>query len=63
MARSALGAQGIPYEIDAFELAGEVDKAKFDAAPGVEGDWGQGMLATPSPRQKQFPLDLNIVNF
>jgi len=60
---SALGAQGIPYEIDSFQLAGEVNKAQFDAAPGVAGDWSKGLLPTPSPRQKQFPLDLNVVNF
>ncbi len=60
---SVLGSQGIPYEIDAFQLAGEVNKAQFDAAPGVEGEWSKGLLPTPSPRQKQFPLDLNVVNF
>ncbi len=60
---SALGAQGIPYLIDSFQLAGEVNKAEFDAAPGIEGNWGKGMLPTPSPRQKQFPIDLDIVNF
>ena len=27
---SALGAQGVPYLIDSFQLAGEVDKAQFD---------------------------------
>jgi Peptidase family M23 len=60
---SALGAQGIPYVIDAFQLAGEVNKAQFDAAPGVEGDWSKGLLPAPSPRQNQFPMDLNVVNF
>ncbi len=60
---SALGAQGIPYVIDSFQLAGEVNKAQFDAAPGVEGDWSKGLLPTPSPRTKEFPMDLNIVNF
>lgn len=60
---SVLGSQGIPYEIDSFALAGEIPKAQFDAAPGVEGDWSQGLLPTPSPRTKQYPLDLNVVNF
>lgn len=60
---SALGAQGIPYEIDSFQLAGKVNKAEFDAAPGIAGDWSKGLLASPSPRTKQFPMDLNIVNF
>jgi hypothetical protein len=60
---SALGAQGLPYVIDSFQLAGAVSKAQFDAAPGVEGDWGKGLPATPSPRTRQFPMDLNVVNF
>ncbi len=60
---SALGAQGIPYLIDSFQLAGEINKAQFDAAPGIEGDWSKGLLPTPSPRTKEFPLDLNVVNF
>ena len=60
---SALGSQGIPYVIDSFQLAGEVNQAQFDAAPGIEGDWSKGLLATPSSRTKEFPMDLNIVNF
>ncbi len=60
---SVLGSQGIPYVIDSFALAGEVPKAQFDAAPGIEGDWSGGLLPTPSRRQKQYPLDLNVVNF
>ena len=60
---SALGAQGIPYAIDAFQFAGEVNKAAFDAAPTLDGVWNKGLLATPSPRTKEFPLDLNVVNF
>ena len=60
---SALGSQGIPYVIDSFQFAGEVNKAQFDAASGLEGDWGKGLLPTPSPRKTQFPMDLNIVNF
>ncbi len=60
---SVLGSQGIPYEIDSFALNGEVPRAQFDAAPGVEGDWSEGFATKPSPRKKQFPMDLNIVNF
>ena len=60
---SSLAAQGLPYEIDSFALAGEVPRAQFDAAPGVEGDWIEGFATKPSPRTKQYPLDLNIVNF
>lgn len=60
---SVLGSQGIPYEIDAFELAGEVPAKQFEDATGLDGDWSRGLLTTPSLRKKQFPLDLNIVNF
>ena len=60
---SVLGSNGIPYVIDSFELAGEVSAAAFAAATGVEGDWSKGLFPTPSPRHKQFPLDLNIVDF
>ena len=60
---SVLGSNGIPYEIDSFVLAGQVPKAEFEAATGVEGDWGKGLSPTPSPRHDQFPMDLNIVDF
>lgn len=60
---SVLGSHGIPYEIDAFELAGQIPVADFEAATTIEGDWRKGLLRTPSKRHDQFPLDLNIVNF
>lgn len=60
---SVLGSNGIPYAIDSFALAGQVPAADFAAATGVEGDWSKGLFPSPIPRHKQFPLDLNIVNF
>ncbi|MGH9702148.1 MAG: M23 family metallopeptidase, partial [Candidatus Acidiferrales bacterium] len=60
---SVLGSQGLPYVIDSFVLAGQVPVAKFEAAAGVEGDWGEGIFPTLSPRKDQFPLDLAIVDF
>lgn len=60
---SALGANGIPYVIDTFALAGRISTAEFAAAPGVEGDWGKGMLRAVEACHAQFPLDLNIVDF
>ncbi len=60
---SVLGSNGIPYVIDSFDLDGQVPAADFAAATGVEGNWSKGLLPTPSPRQKQYPLDLNIVTF
>jgi len=60
---SVLGSDGLPYVIDHFQLAGQISKEQFAAAEGVEGNWGQGLFADPSPRQNQFPLDLTIVDF
>jgi murein DD-endopeptidase MepM/ murein hydrolase activator NlpD len=60
---SMLGGSGIPYVIDSFELSGHFAEEKFAAAPGVEGNWEEGMLSAPSPRHDQFPMDRNIVNF
>jgi hypothetical protein len=60
---SVLGSNGLPYVIDSFAFDGQISAAKFAAAPGVEGDWGKGRLPTSSPRQRQFPLNLNIVDF
>jgi hypothetical protein len=60
---SVLGSNGIPYLIDAFAIAGQVSAADFAAATGVEGNWSKGILPNPNPRQNQFPLDLDIVDF
>jgi Peptidase family M23 len=60
---SVLGSNGIPYAIDSFALAGKVSAAEFEAAPGVEGDWGRGRMSAPSPHRGEYPLDLDIVDF
>ncbi len=60
--RSVLCSTGIPYVLDSFALAGQVPEKEFAAATGIEGDWSKGRT-TPSPRKKEFPLDLNIVDF
>ncbi|HTL79805.1 MAG TPA: M23 family metallopeptidase [Candidatus Babeliales bacterium] len=60
---SPIAADGIPYLIDAFDLSGQIDIAAFEAAPALAGDWGKGRLAQSEPRQRQFPLNLNIINF
>jgi hypothetical protein len=60
---SPLGSNGVPYIFDVFTLEGQVSEAQYEAAPGVEGVWNQGMLATPSDRHGQFPLNLAIVEF
>jgi hypothetical protein len=60
---SVLGSNGIPYEMDAFDLAGQVPADAFAAADTIEGDWRKGLFPAPKKCQKQFPLDLNIVDF
>ena len=60
---SPMAADGIPYLIDAFDFFGQIDIAAFEAAPGIAGDWGKGGSAKPEPRQREFPLNLNIINF
>jgi Peptidase family M23 len=59
---SVLCSSGIPYALDSFALAGQVPEKEFAAATGVEGDWSKGRT-TPTARKKEFPLDLNIVDF
>jgi Peptidase family M23 len=59
---SVLCSSGIPYALDSFALAGQVPEKEFAEATGVEGDWSKGRT-TPAPRKKEFPLDLNIVDF
>jgi hypothetical protein len=60
---SVLCSNGIPYVFDSFTLTGQVSLAEFATATSVEGDWSKGLLPTPSARHKQYPLDLNIVDF
>lgn len=60
---SVLASDGLPYVIDNFNFAGQVDIAAFDAAPGVEGDWGAGRARQTQPRREQFPLNVNIIDF
>ncbi len=60
---SVLCSNGIPYTIDSFALAGQIFLSDFAKATGVEGDWSKGMFPAPSPRQEQYPMDLNIVDF
>lgn len=60
---SPMAADGLPYVIDTFDFSGQVDIGAFDAAPSLEGDWGKGRIAKPEKRDRQFPLNLNIINF
>jgi Peptidase family M23 len=60
---SVLGSNGLPYVIDSFTVAGNVNAEKFAAATGIEGDWSAGLLPEGTPRRAAFPMDLTIVTF
>ncbi|MGH8233936.1 MAG: M23 family metallopeptidase [Rhodanobacteraceae bacterium] len=59
---SAMGSQGVPYVIDGFTLAGQVDVQRFDKSDVLTGSWGK-RLAKPMVESDRFPLNLNIVDF
>jgi hypothetical protein len=60
---SVLGSDGVPYVIDTFNLAGQIDIAAFEAAPGIEGNWRKGPPGKPERHEREFPLNLNIIDF
>jgi hypothetical protein len=58
---SPLGSEGIPYVLERFALAGRIEG---DVDPSTAGlDFRRFRAAAPSPRERQFPLDLDIVDF
>jgi Peptidase family M23 len=57
---SAIGSNGIPYASDHFRLAGQIPA---DAPGELEGSFTQDLFPHPSAVQRQFPLDLAIVDF
>ncbi len=59
---SGLGASGLPYVVDHFDLVGQVDFDQWQKSPGVEGHWGK-YFAKPKPQDDRFPLNLNIIDF
>jgi hypothetical protein len=60
---SVLGSSGVPFVFDRFKLQGQVDPQRFATATTLEGRWDEGLLPSPSSRNAQLPLDLNIVDF
>jgi hypothetical protein len=61
---SALGSSGIPYVIESFVLAGKIPAERDPAAAtGVDGSWSSDLFSSAIPRHRQFPLDLDVVNF
>jgi hypothetical protein len=63
MAGPTLGSNGLPYTIDAFEVAGQISLADIERFYSFEGHWQDTLLPRPSARQREFPLFLNVVNF
>ena len=59
---SALASDGLPYVIDRFDLAGQIDVQAFDKSDVLTGQWGK-RAAKPVVEQDRFPLNLNIVDF
>jgi murein DD-endopeptidase MepM/ murein hydrolase activator NlpD len=57
---SVLGSEGVPYVLRRFKLAGKIPAAAL-GPPG--SDYRRFLLARPQPRSKQFPLDLDVVDF
>ncbi len=49
--------------IESFNLAGHIDIAAFEAAPDLTGNWGKGGLSKPDRHEREFPLNLNIIDF
>lgn len=59
---SALASDGLPYVINRFDLAGQIDVQAFDKSDVLAGHWGE-RLAKPIAETDRFPLNLNIVDF
>src|SRR5437588_11870372 len=55
---SVLGADGVPYVIESFNLAGQIDIAAFEAARDITGKWGKGALSKPERHGREVPLNL-----
>ena len=60
---SVLGSNGVPYVIESFNLAGQIDIAAFEAAPDLTGNWRKEPLSKPERHEREFPLNLNIIDF
>jgi hypothetical protein len=61
---SPLASNGIPYVIDSFALAGKIPAEKDPAlAASLEGSWSGSLFPSASPRQAEFPLNLDVIDF
>ncbi|MBJ8345449.1 M23 family metallopeptidase [Antrihabitans sp. YC2-6] len=61
---SLLGANGLPYVIDDFDYAGQVDPKEILAADNyLTGSFLQGRMSDPEPRKDELPANLAIIDF
>ena len=61
---SLLEADSLPYELQAFDYAGQVAPELIsDADDYLSGTFLQAKLTTPEPRKKELPLNLAIIDF
>ncbi|WP_155523548.1 M23 family metallopeptidase [Nodosilinea nodulosa] len=63
MAGPTLASDGLPYTFDRFEVAGQIPLEEVEQFYSFEGNWRSALLPQPSPRQREFPLFLTVVNF
>jgi len=56
---SPLGAEGMPYVLDSFEVQGVLPSKKLL----IEGGWKQQQLSTPDKRRFEIPVENAIVSF
>jgi hypothetical protein len=57
---SVLGSSGLPYVIGTSTYAGQVPES---LANDFGASWSSALFADPARREKQFPLDLAVINF
>ena len=58
---SVLGSEGIPYVIDRFALAGSIPDSAIPE--NLVGAFRSHLAAVPQPRERQFPLDMDVIDF
>ena len=60
---SPLADNGVPYVIDRFEYAGQVDRKSFMESETLTENFGTGRISSPKALQNAYPLQLDIIDF
>jgi murein DD-endopeptidase MepM/ murein hydrolase activator NlpD len=60
---SPVGSSPVVYLYDYFTLVGQIGVDRFYQAETLEGSFGNGATFIPKICHKQFPMDLNILEF